>query len=77
MVHRVGDVVALADAVRAALVEGDAHGALRWVAEFVWDVDNAAPEDRNGLLVARPPATGEGAWDAVLAGTTEMLEADP
>lgn len=57
----------------AALGERDGHGALRWVAEFVWDVDHCAPEQRPALLAPRPSGTGEAAWDAMLAGVVEML----
>lgn len=75
MVSRVGDVAALAGAVRSALSEGDLHAALRWVAEFVWDVDHASADRRPALLAPSAPPTGDSAWDALLAGVTEMLAA--
>lgn len=75
MAFRVGDITALAGGVRSALSQGDPHAALRWVAEFVWDVDHATPKQRKVLLAPSPPLIGEVAWDAMLAGVTEMLAA--
>jgi len=59
--------------VRDALGRADPHEALRWVAEFVQDVAHSAPADRAALLRPEPGATGDPAWDAMLAGVTEML----
>lgn len=70
-----GNVEALAAAVRAALEDEDVHLALRAAAEFVWDVDHAEPAHRGELLAPRPTSTGRPAWDAVLAGVSEMLAA--
>lgn len=73
MLHRVGEVAALAEQVRRSLADGDRHAALRWVAEFVWDVDHAHPTERTRLMADRPPSTSEQAWDAMLAGVVELL----
>jgi hypothetical protein len=73
MVLRVGDVDTLAREVRVALAEPNPHCALRWVAEFVWDVDHAPASARASLLEPRPASTGADAWDAMLAGIVEVL----
>lgn len=75
MVFRVGEVTVLAHHVRDSLTRADRHGALRWVAEFVWDVDHSPGPAREALLTPRPPRTGDKAWDALLAGVVEMLAA--
>lgn len=75
MILRVGDVNALAGQVRSALSRGERHEALRWVAEFVWDVDHSPATGRAALLADRPDQTGDPAWDAMLAGVVEMLAA--
>lgn len=74
MVFRVGEVTVLAGHVRDAIAQSDRHGALRWVAEFVWDVDHAG-QRREALLAPRPEHTGDEAWDALIAGVVEMLAA--
>lgn len=75
MILRVGDIDTLAGRVRNALAQGDRAGALRWVTEFVWDVDHSPVGSRADLLRHQPAGTGDPAWDAMLAGVVEMLAA--
>lgn len=72
-VERIGDVVATADRVRAALAVEDQASALRLVTEYVQDVAAAGPTRRLELLQPPAPPTGDRRWDALLAGVVEML----
>ena len=59
--------------IRSCLALCDEHEALRWIVQFVAEVKRAPLEDRPGLVVDEPPATGERRWDAMLAGVVEQL----
>ncbi|MGI9016436.1 MAG: hypothetical protein ACR2HR_04890 [Euzebya sp.] len=73
MTLRVGSIDRLAPVIADALERTAPHEALRWVAEFVWDLDHAPPDNRAALLTPCPESTGDCAWDALLAGVAEML----
>lgn len=67
------NLVGLARATRDDLAAGDTTWPVRRAAELALRFHEAEPADRERMLLAEPPPTGDAGWDAFLAGLAEWL----
>ena len=70
--HAVG-IVGLARSIRSEVAAGDYAGPVRKAAELAARFGAADMAARRRMITAKPPPTGDGRWDAFLAGLAEWL----
>ncbi len=68
---RLGTAAQAGDEVRAFLARGDRDGALRVIWQMAADLAAAEPALRVALAVTPPAPTGDGRYDALLAGVVD------